>query len=40
MHEEKLMVIGDDVTGANDTGVMFADGGFSTDIPYQCGLAK
>ena len=30
MHEDKLMVIGDDVTGANDTGVMFADGGYST----------
>ena len=27
---QSLLVIGDDITGANDTGVMFADAGFTT----------
>lgn len=30
MKTEKLLVIADDLTGANDTGIMFAESGLST----------
>lgn len=32
MKKENLLVIADDLTGANDTGVMFSEAGFETKL--------